>query len=96
MSLPVGRKLNFEPSYEVQMFELRPGINKSDAELIEAAKAAVKAGRCGEAGTLVKNVKDEDLRMTTIGEISNLITDTFGASSEKAYDGTNQFLDNVL
>jgi len=85
------------PNYEVQMYELKEEFkDQPDAKLIENAKAAVKAGRCAEAGTLIKNIKDAELKDEMFDEISALIEATFGSSSPKAYEGLHQFLDNYL
>ncbi len=92
-----GRIDGRTPNYEVQMYELKEEFkDQPDAKLIDNAIAAVKAGRCAEAGALVKNITDEDLKTEVIGEISALIEDTFGSSSAKAYEGLQQFLDNCL
>lgn len=94
MSVRIG---GMAPSYEVQMYELKEDFrNQPDAKLIDYAIAAAKAGRCAEAGALVKNITDEDLKTEVIGEICAIIEDTFGSSSPKAYEGLQQFLDNCL
>lgn len=84
-------------NYPDQYFELREEFKeRPDQEYVKNAEAAVKAGRCAEAGTFVKSIKDEALRDETTETIIAMIQELYGANSEKAYDGLHQFLDNLL
>ncbi|MBS0629288.1 MAG: hypothetical protein JSS30_03580 [Verrucomicrobia bacterium] len=67
---------------------------RTDAELITAAKAAIKAGRFAEAGALVKSIKDAKQKDDTFVELMPTIENVYGSHDTRSYDGIHAFLNN--